>query len=77
MRFAIMFSLTVFSRHSTNLVTEPERGLRSPTHTLCGRHSLPPEITLECADKLQVQQGLKREPVDHSEAICKYEQKFC
>lgn len=37
MRFAIMFSLTVFSRHSTNLVTEPERGLRSPTRTLCGR----------------------------------------
>lgn len=33
MRFAIMFSLTVFSRHSTNLVTEPERGFdRRRTH---------------------------------------------
>lgn len=44
MCLAITFSLTAFSRHSTNLVTEPECGLRSPWHKSVEGSNVPLEI---------------------------------
>ena len=60
---AITFSLTAFARHSRNLVTEPERGLRSCPHGSAEGRSAPPEnysVNLECVDKPRDQREMNR-----------------